>query len=252
MEYRKETHVKDIEGLRAKRLIAREALMNAGKIEFKRYMSAKWADFYVDDHDRMFAVVQHDDVAGCTPEMIRWFFEHLGCCTTWNGRDFSGPQVSIYHLWHHRDHVAVTPLTDGPDKKNLGFLEGANSRIHELTNEVNDVVYYEMNTVKLDNHEFTFNVMKDGVPTGHVKHVYEDNGKGGSTFYCETEVGLMDDSAKSRLINKALVPKLYSKQQGMEWIRHNIQETGRIQDVLPVLWENKDKVFFDPDFIKFD
>jgi hypothetical protein len=251
-DYGKETYVKDWEGLRAKRLLAREALIRAGKPEFKRYMSAKWADFYKDEHGRMFATVQHDDVEGCTPEMIKWFFEHLGCCTTWNGVDFSGPQVSIYHLWHSRDHVAVTPLTDRGDKKNLGFLEGANSRIHELTNEVNDVVYYEMNTVTLNEHEFTFNVMKDGKPTGHVKHVYEDNGHGGSTFYCETEVGLMDGSKQSDLINKVLVPKLYSKEQGMQWIHHNIQETGRMQDICPILYANPDKVFFDPEFIKFD
>jgi hypothetical protein len=245
-------HVKDMARLRQAHLVARDALFAAGKPDFKRYSSAKWADFFINEHGNMFACVQHDDVKDCTPEMIKWFFEHLGCCTTWNGKDFSGPEVSIYHLWHFRDHVAVTPLTDNGDKKNLGFLEGANSRIHELTNEVNDVVYYEMNTVTLNTHEFTFNVMKDGKATGHVKHVYEPNGKGGSTFYCETEVGLMDGSKQSDMINKVLVPKLYSKEQGIQWIHHNIQETGRMQDVLPVLYANQDKVFFDPDFIKFD
>ena len=244
--------VKRMDDLRQKRLIAREALYNAGKPDFKNDGSAKWEDFYVDDHGRMFACVQHDDLKNCTPEMIKWFFEHLGCCTTWNGIDFSGPQVSIYHLWHHRDHVAVTPLTSVGETPNLGFQKDAMSRIHELTNEVNDVVYYEMKTVELSEHEFTFFVMKNGEPTGHVKHVYEPNGKGGSTFYCETEVGLMDGSKKSDMINKVLVPKLYSKQQGMEWIHHNIQETGRMQDILPVLYTNPDKVFFDPDFVKFD
>ncbi len=252
MVYRKETHVQNIEDLRAKRLLAYDALSRAGKSEFKRYETAKWADFYKDSDGRMYAVVQHDDIKGCTPAMLRWFFEHLGCCTTWNGHDFSGPQVSIYHLWHHRNHVAVTPLSDCGTTKNLGFLEGADSRIHELTNEVNDVVYYDMNTVTLNEREFTFNVMKDGVPTGHVKHIYEDNGHNGCTFYCETEVGLMGSNLKSRLINRFLVPKLYSKSQGMQWIAHNIQETGLLQDICPILYANQDKVFFDPDFIKFD
>ncbi|GEM_PF-3960894 len=50
----------------------------------------------------------------------------------------------------------------------------------------------------------------------------------------------------------ALVPRLYSKEQGMQWIRHNIQETGRLCDVAPVLFANQDKVYFDPEFIKFD
>ncbi|MGI6232672.1 MAG: hypothetical protein ACOYJF_07470 [Prevotella sp.] len=250
--YGKETFVKDWDSLRTKRMLAREALYRAGKPEFKPYMSAKWTDFYKDEHNRMIAAVQHEDIKGCTQEMIKWFFEHLACCTTWNGIDFSGPEVSIYHLWHHRDHVAVTPVTNVEGKKNLGFLEGAVTRIHELTNEVNDVVYYEMKTIALNNHDYIFNVTKEGKAIGHVKHVYEDNGHGGSTFYCETEVGLQEDSKQSDLINKVLVPKLYSKEQGIQWIHHNVQETGRMQDILPVLYDNQDKVFFDPEFTKFD
>lgn len=117
MSKERKNHIKDLERLRKQRLIAREALLRAGKLDFKRSDSAKWADFSVDEKGRMLASVQHDDIKGCTPEMIKWFFEHLGCCTTWNGVDFSGPVVSIYHLWHHRDHVAVTPLTDANGKK---------------------------------------------------------------------------------------------------------------------------------------
>lgn len=241
-------HIKDWNRLREQRLLAREALIRAEKLDFKDINSAKWTNFTKDKNGCMIASVQHDDVKGCTPEMIKWFFEHLGCCTTWNGVDFSGPEISIYHLWHHRDHVAVTPLTDIDGKKNLGFLQGAKSRIHELTNEVNDVIYYEMNTVFLNTHEFTFNVMKNGKATGHVKHVYEPT-EDGCTFYAETKVG-MDEGGK--FFNKVIVPKLYSKQAGMEWIYHNIQETGRMQDILPILYANQDKVFFDKNFIKFD
>lgn len=243
------THVKNWDKLRADRLRARDALENAGKLDFKRYSSAKWADYVKDENGCLYARVQHDDVKGVTPEMVKWFFEHLGCCTNWNGKDFNGPQVSLYHLWHHRDHVAVTPLTNNGDKQNFGFLEGAQSRIHELTNEVNDVVYYEMETVKLDEHEFTFNVMKSGKPTGHVKHVYEPTKDGkGVTFFVETKVG-MDNN---KLFNKTVVPKLYNKDSGMQWIAHNIQETGRLEDVVPTLYANQDKVYFDKDYIKYD
>ncbi len=243
------TYVKDMSDLREKHERARNALYAAGKKDFKKDGSAKWIDYTRDEYGRIVAQVQHDDIEGCTPEMIRWFFEHLGCCTTWNGVDFSGPEVSIYHLWHHRDHVAVTPLTDANGKQNLGFLEGAKSQIHELTNEVNDVVHFEMETVKLDTHEFTFNVMQNGKATGHVKHVYEPNDNGGCTFYAETAVG---PEGHHPFLNKFVIPKLYTKESGTEWIHHNIEETGRMQDILPVLYANKAKVFYDPDFVKFD
>jgi hypothetical protein len=247
-----QTHVKDMDRLRKDHEIARQALVRAGKKQFKRESSAKWADYVQDERGCFFAQVQHDDLEGVTPEMIVWFFEHLGCCTTWNGIDFSGPEVSIYHLWHNRDHVAVTPLTDAADgTKNLGFREGAKSRIHELTGEVNDVIYFEMETVCLNEHEFTFNVMKGGKATGHVKHVFGPC-EGGSTFYAETMVGMTEGGAEAKAFNKAVIPKLYSKTSGMQWIHHNIQETGRVQDVAPILFANQDKVFFDPEFTKFD
>lgn len=246
MYQKRQTHIADLERLREKRLLARSALERAGMLECKRQSSAKWADYAIDEKGCAVASVQHDDLKGCTPEMIRWFFEHLGCCTNWNGVDFSGPQVSVYHLWHCRDHVAVTPLTDCVGQKNLGFLKGARSRIHELTNEVNDVIYFEMETVRLDAHEFTFNVMMGGKATGHVKHVYEPTDTG-CTFYAETRVGLESGGWFNRL-----VPRLYTRQKGMEWICHNIQETGNLQNIAPVLYANPDKVFFDPAFIRFD
>lgn len=244
----RKTYVKDFSRLREQHLLARNALVRAGKADFKRESSAKWIDYTKDENGCIVAKVQHDDVKDCTPEMIQWFFEHLGCCTTWNGVDFTGPQVSIYHLWHHRDHVAVTPLTDAGGKKNLGFLTGAESRIHELTNEVNDVIYFKMKTVCLDTHEFTFQVMMGDKATGHVKHIYEPT-ENGCAFYAETKVGFESGGV---FFNKFIVPKFYTKRAGMDWIHHNIQETGRMQDILPVLYANQDKVFFDKDFIKFD
>lgn len=85
----RKTYVKDIERLRKQHLVARNALIQAGKLDFKRESSAKWIDYGKDETGCIVAKVQHDDVKGCTPEMIQWFFEHLGCCTTWNGVDSS-------------------------------------------------------------------------------------------------------------------------------------------------------------------
>lgn len=90
--------------------------------------------------------------------------------------------------------------------------------------------------------------MFNGKTTGHVKHVYAPT-VDGCSFYAETKVGFEEGGA---LFNKLIVPKLYSKRAGMEWIYHNIQETGWMQDILPVLYVNKDKVFYDKNFISFD
>lgn len=127
--------------------------------------------------------------------MIKCFLEHLGYCATWNGIDFSELEISLCCLWHHRDHVAAMPLTSSPEKENLGFQQGSLSRIHELTNAVNDVIYFEIETVRLDEHEFTFNVMFGNRATGHVKHIYEPAGNSDSTFYAESNLALENSGA---------------------------------------------------------
>lgn len=153
-------YIKNISKLRRQRLAARNVLKRAGRLSFKPQSFAKWADITYTKNGSILIQIQHDDASGVTPQMLKWWFEHLGCVTTWNGKDFSSPKVILYHLWHHRDHVAVTPLTDAPDgTRNLGFLKGADSRIHEQFNEFHDLVHYTMHTIRLDEQEFTFRIM---------------------------------------------------------------------------------------------
>ena len=98
--------------LRRRRLDARAALQRAGVTAFKPESSAKWVDVSRDWRGRLTVRIEHDTIRGVTPAMLRWWFENLGRSTTWDGDGFTGPEVSFYHLWHHRDHIAVTPLAD--------------------------------------------------------------------------------------------------------------------------------------------
>ncbi len=40
------------------------------------------------------------------------------------------------------------------------------------------------------------------------------------------------------------ISRIYTKIDGAHWIHHNIEETGRTQDILPIIFANKDKVYF--------
>lgn len=229
--------------LRISRMNARKALIRAGHKEFKSQGSAKWTDITQKPDGHILVQIDHDDLAGVTPEMLKWWFENLAGYTTWNGVDFNGPEVSLYHLWHHRDHVAVTPLSNAPDGTiNHGFLEGADSRIEEWFNEFHYHVYNLMHTVTLDEHEFTFHIMQGSKVAGKITHLYEPV-EGGCSFYAETEVG-MDGGVGAGVFNKAVLPHIYTMKDAEYWIHHNIEETGRTQDFLPMLFANKDKIYF--------
>jgi len=229
--------------LKAAKLNARNAIIKSGSKEFKTQGSAKWTDITMKSDGHILVQIEHDDIKGVTGEMIKWWFENLAGYTTWNGVDFSGPEVALYHLWHHRDHVAVTPLSNAPDGTiNHGFREGADSRIEERFNEVHHHVYDHMHTITLTDREFTFNIMQGNKVAGHISHIYEPVEEGLS-FYAETEVGMYGGFAAT-LFNKLVLPHIYTTTDAEHWIYHNIEETGRTEDVLPVLFANKDKVYF--------
>lgn len=226
------------ERLRSQHLLARKALEAAGHPDFKTLGSAKWVDISRSWKGCVLVQIEHDTMKGVEPEMVCWWFRNQARSTTWNGRDFTGPEIPLYHLWHHRDHVAITPLTNGPDGTvSHGFLEGADTRIEERFNETHFHVHTRMRTLVLNDNEFTFNIMFCGIPFGHITHLYAKE-EGGCSFYAETEMGCKVPVI-GWLINWLVMPFVYNKRTAEHWVRHNIEETGRTEDFLPVIYENR-------------
>ena len=91
-----------------------------------------------------------------------------------------------------------------------------------------------MHTTKLDDHEFTFLITAGGMPFGRITHLYEQE-EDGCSFYAETEMGCRVPIV-GWLINWLLLPFVYNKKTAWNWIAHNVEETGRTEDVLPVLY----------------
>ncbi len=216
--------------LRAARLVARNALERAGKLAFKPVSSAKWVDVRRTWTGKLHVCIEHDTIRGCTPQMMRWWFENLARLTTWNGQDFDGPEVSFYHLWHHGDHVAITPLGhDAP-----GFAEGKWTRVSEQFNDFHERISAASTTDRLDDQEFAFTVRELGLPVCKVIHRYSET-PNSLQFYAETVVG-SDVPVLGWLFNWLALPFIYTKTTAENWIRHNIEETGRSEDVLPPLY----------------
>ncbi|PQM43877.1 hypothetical protein VE01_10773 [Pseudogymnoascus verrucosus] len=168
-----------------------------------------------------FTSASNDTVRDCTPEMIRWWFENLVRQTTWDGIGFNGPEIS-YHLWHHRDHVSVAPLTGSHNK---GFATHEKSRITEQFNDHHNKIEVDVYTERLDDEEFNFSIKKFGFTAVHLNHFYSAEGDG-SRCYAENVVGL-DVPLLGWLFNWVILPFIYSKRTAEHWIRHNVEETGR-------------------------
>lgn len=227
----------DLGKMRANRLNARRALKRAGFLGFKPLSSAKWVNIKRDWTGRLFMQIEHDTVKGVTPAMIKWWFENLGRTTTWDGVGFDGPEVSFYHLWHHKDHVAVTPMT----KSETGFIEGGQTAIREQFNDFKNKVNVTPITERLDEKEFTFTQGLFGLPFCRIIHHYSPEADG-SQFYAETQVGF-ELPVLGWLFNWTLLPLIYSKQTGEQWLRHNVEETGQSEGLVPTLYNHYTKNF---------
>lgn len=73
-----------------------------------------------------------------------------------------------------------------------------------------------------------------GVAAGRITHRYAPV-RGGVSFYAETVVG-SEMPVAGPLVNWLCRPVLFSRSTADHWIRHNIEETGRTQDILPILY----------------
>lgn len=218
--------------LREARLAARAVLERRGQLGFKPVTSAKWVDIKRSWTGMLHVQIEHDTVHGCTPEMIRWWFENLGRKTTWDGVGFNGPPVSFYHLWHHRDHVAVTPLTGSE----TGFVKGGRTRVTEQFNDFHEEINVDAVTDRLDDTEFTFSVKLLGMTVCQIVHLYSPE-KDGSRFFAETIIGI-DIPIIGWFFNWFIAPFIFSKSTGENWIRHNIEETGRSESIIPPLYDH--------------
>ena len=227
--------VPPLDTLRRERLRARAALDVVGKLAFKPLSSAKWI-VVTTASGALRVQIEHDNIQGVAPEMLQWWFENLAGTTTWNGKDFSGPEIYHYHLWHHRDHKRITPVSDAPDgTRNNGFRVGALTRIVKQFNGYREHVAQTLLTTRLDTSEFNFDILSpDGTSAGFITHQYAPV-PGGVSFYAEIMMNFRPPVI-GPLLNRLPGQLVFSRTKAEHWITHDIEKTGRTQDILPILY----------------
>lgn len=92
-----------------------------------------------------------------------------------------------------------------------------------------------MFTTVLNENEITFNIKKFGLTFGKIKHLYSSS-EGNLEFYTETIIA-NDIPILGFLLNWLVVPFFYSKRTAKHWIKHNIEETGQTEKILPILYK---------------
>ncbi|MFV8318690.1 hypothetical protein [Mycobacterium sp. 23] len=175
-------------------------------------------------HHRRRVTIDHRPLAGVTPTMVLDWFTHLDGTML-----YGGEIVDRYLAWHPIDHIRwelARPAAGG------GAAEGARFRIVEAFGARPEFRVDVIDRVeKLDETGIRLVTRVAGVMTIQLEHTWSAGSDG--THY----VTVLDLGARSPLfapINRVLCRR-FPDDMVRAWIRHNIEEVGQLEYLLPQL-----------------
>ena len=170
--------------------------------------------------------IDHRPLAGVTPEMLDWWFRHIGGSMT-----YAGTQMPNYLVWHPLDHIRWELARPAPGG---GAAEGARFRIVEAFGRRPEFYVDTTDTVeKLDPTGIRLVRRLAGVPVLQLEHTWSAGN--GRTHY----VTVLDVGARGRLLwpaNRVIARNVFPEPMLRAWIVHNVEEVGLLEHILPPLY----------------
>jgi hypothetical protein len=178
-------------------------------------------------HGRRRITIDHRPLAGVTPEMLLDWFTHLGGTMTYGGQT-----VSRYHAWHPIDHIRWELWRPAPTG---GAAEGARFHMVEAFGARPEYTVDEVARVeKLDQTGIRLVLRVAGIPVFQLEHTWSAGADG--AHY----VTVMDLGARSPmlgLVNRVIRTR-FPDGKAHAWVKHNIEEVGQLEYLLPQLIES--------------
>jgi hypothetical protein len=170
--------------------------------------------------------IDHQPLAGVTPTMLDWWFRNIGGDMT-----VDGERVARYLVWHPRDHIRWELARPAPGG---GAGEGARFRIVEMFAARREYYIDTTETVeKLDPTGIRLARRMLGVPVARLEHYW-------SACHDHAHyVSVLDIGARARLfrpVNAILTRRVFPADMAHAWLRHNVEEVGRLEQFLPALY----------------
>lgn len=182
------------------------------------------------DDGRLCFWIRHEVLQGVTPAMLAWWFAHLE-----GDVEIDGRRINRYRAWHPHDHVHASYWRRLPDGSvgpgawiRLREYLGANRRY-----EVNIRTAIE----KLDEQGFIHNPVVHGI-SGIARMEYTFTPVAGGTLY-ENCLIVGGASGWRRWLNPLIERFVFTHEQGVAWLRHNIEEVGLFERFLPDLYRRE-------------
>ena len=175
-------------------------------------------------HHRRRVTIDHRPLSGITPAMLLDWFTHIG-----DTMAYGGEIIDRYLAWHPIDHIYWGLARPAPGG---GAGEGARFRIVEAFGGRPEFRVDVVDRVeKLDETGIRLVQRVAGAVIFQLEHTWSA-GEDGAHY-----VSVMDIGARSALMSpiNRIVCRRFPDEMVRAWVRHNIEEVGQLEYLLPQL-----------------
>jgi hypothetical protein len=189
-------------------------------------LSSAETSLQYDAFGRMVMHIRHDLIRGVTPEMLAWWFAHIG-----GDMEIDGKTLNKYLVWHPFDHIhweLVRPAADGRAGAGAVFrIVEAFGADPNMTIDIEDTV------TRLDSAGITLQQRKLGHEVSRLNHDFHAT-EGGTRYISTLTIGF--SAPVLRALNPAVFRFLFSETMGRAWLKHNVEEVGALEHILPRIY----------------
>jgi hypothetical protein len=176
---------------------------------------------------RIELTIAHDAIRGVTPAMLTWWFRTFPGGTV----EHKGQQVSMYRLWHPRDHIRVDVLGPAPDGAH-GVSKGARIAICERIGDKPRRVVADVD--QMDESGLTLILRRGPLRIGELRHKFSEVPEG--TLYRSRLVAGPTTPLIGRMMAAFVRRVALTPDMGRAWLKHNVEEVGNLEFFLPELY----------------
>lgn len=176
------------------------------------------------DDGRLLLWIRHEVLRGVTPEMLVWWFQHLD-----SEFELEGMRYPSFRLVHPFDHVSLEYVERGPNNGTGSVLH-----VREVLGRNPDYAVDVLSDVlRLDEGGFSHQPRYHGLHLARVDATFT-RVRGGTLVQNSMVVGASGVGA--RFVNNVMRDSIFDDAHGLAWLRHNVEEVGSLEYVLPQLF----------------